>query len=161
MKRSEGAKKLGPLRNTAYCLHTTSCLVIDSELVVCCYPHSTTWGQARASNWFMCLINRLLVKNLQWKCFVNLLNLTTELWTLSWIWMSIWRYRFIYVVDRITIIYLRAFILSSLLTTCYSSAIYPTCQNCRYEIQEQKQAGRSCNHDMSYIGCDIPYVLID
>merc|ERR1711973_626429 len=35
---------------------------------------------------------------------------------------------------------MRAFILSSLLTTCYSSAIYPTCQNCRYEIQEQKQA---------------------
>ena len=44
-------KNLGPLRNTAYCLHTTSCLVIDSELVVCGYL--MTWSCTRAGSWFM------------------------------------------------------------------------------------------------------------
>ena len=39
-------------------LHTTSCLVIDSELVVYGYPHSTTWGQARANIWFIWAIHQ-------------------------------------------------------------------------------------------------------
>ena len=40
--------------------HKTSCLVIDSELVVCSFPHLMTWGCATSSSWFMWWSYRML-----------------------------------------------------------------------------------------------------